>query len=96
MSKEDICQLLIDVDAATQRRLDVLAKSRRQSAALIVAEAIENFLDRVENLTEAERAAIATLERQKQTGLHLTAEEVDAWLAQLEADNDIDPPQCHR
>lgn len=29
------------------------------------------------------------------TGLHATAEEVDAWLAKLEAGEDADPPACH-
>jgi len=28
------------------------------------------------------------------TGLHVTAEEADAWLAKLEQGNDIDPPEC--
>jgi predicted transcriptional regulator len=29
------------------------------------------------------------------TGLHVAAEEADAWLAKLEQGNDIDPPECH-
>jgi predicted transcriptional regulator len=28
------------------------------------------------------------------TGLHVAAEEADAWLAKLEQSNDIDPPEC--
>ncbi|WP_276507974.1 CopG family ribbon-helix-helix protein [Herbaspirillum seropedicae] len=28
-------------------------------------------------------------------GLHVTAGEADAWLAQLEQGNDIGPPACH-
>jgi len=28
------------------------------------------------------------------TGLHVTAEEADAWLAKVEQSNDIDPPEC--
>lgn len=30
------------------------------------------------------------------TGLHLTFEEADAWLARLEQGEDTEPPQCHR
>jgi predicted transcriptional regulator len=30
------------------------------------------------------------------TGLHLTFEEADAWLARLEQGQDADPPECHR
>jgi predicted transcriptional regulator len=29
------------------------------------------------------------------TGLHVTADEADAWLDQLEQGNDIEPPACH-
>lgn len=29
------------------------------------------------------------------TGLHVTVEEADAWLAKLEAGQDIEPPECH-
>jgi predicted transcriptional regulator len=28
-------------------------------------------------------------------GLHVTREEADAWLAKLEAGQDVAPPQCH-
>ena len=34
-------------------------------------------------------------EEYRPTGLHLTADEADAWLAQLEHGNDIEPPECH-
>ncbi|MGK2894547.1 hypothetical protein [Klebsiella michiganensis] len=30
------------------------------------------------------------------TGLHLTMEEADEWLAQLEDSRDVGPPECHR
>jgi predicted transcriptional regulator len=29
------------------------------------------------------------------TGLHLTAEEADTWLARLELGEDTEPPECH-
>ena len=29
------------------------------------------------------------------TGLHITMEEADAWLAKLEAGQDVEPPECH-
>jgi predicted transcriptional regulator len=29
------------------------------------------------------------------TGLHVTMEEVDAWLAKLEGGQDVEPPECH-
>lgn len=29
------------------------------------------------------------------TGLHVSAEEADAWLAELEQGHDLEPPVCH-
>jgi hypothetical protein len=40
--------------------------------------------------------AIAALTEYQATGLHATAEEVDAWLAPLEAGEDAEPPPCHK
>jgi predicted transcriptional regulator len=31
----------------------------------------------------------------RRTGLHVTATEADAWLAQLEQGDDVEPPECH-
>ena len=31
----------------------------------------------------------------RSNGLHVTADEADAWMAQLEQGNDIEPPECH-
>jgi hypothetical protein len=31
----------------------------------------------------------------QRTGLHLTLEEVNTWLAKLEAGKDVEPPPCH-
>jgi predicted transcriptional regulator len=34
-------------------------------------------------------------EQYRANRLHLTADEVDVWLAQLEQGDDIEPPACH-
>jgi predicted transcriptional regulator len=39
--------------------------------------------------------AIKAWEEYQATGLHLTLEEADAWLAELENGNDVEPPACH-
>jgi predicted transcriptional regulator len=42
------------------------------------------------------RDAMSAWAEYQLTGLHATAEEVDAWLARLEASEDAEPPPCHR
>jgi predicted transcriptional regulator len=41
------------------------------------------------------RDAIAAWIEYQRTGLHVTFEEVDAWLARLEAGEDTEPPPFH-
>jgi predicted transcriptional regulator len=38
------------------------------------------------------RDALAAWEEYQSTGQHLTGAEADAWLARLEAGDDVDPP----
>jgi len=43
----------------------------------------------------AKRSGRRAWEAYQQTGLHLTGEEADAWLAKLEAGEDVEIPSCH-
>jgi hypothetical protein len=42
-----------------------------------------------------QREAVMVWEDYQKTGLHLTLEEADEWLAKLESANDREPPACH-
>ena len=39
--------------------------------------------------------ALDAWEHFQSTGLHVTGAEADAWLAELEAGNDVEPPRAH-
>ncbi len=41
------------------------------------------------------RDALAAWIHNQKTGLHVTAEEADAWLAKLEAGKKVAAPRCH-
>ena len=58
-------------------------------------QAVEQYLDREESREAVRRDAMAAWEAYQADGLHATAEEVDAWLAKLEAGDDVPPPECH-
>jgi predicted transcriptional regulator len=58
-------------------------------------EAIESFVDREERREAFRQAGIRAHEEYLRTGLHLNNEEVQAWLAELAAGNDMEPPSCH-
>jgi predicted transcriptional regulator len=47
--------------------------------------------------TEQDRKdMLAAWQYYQETGLHATEQEMDAWLAKLEAGEDVPPPPCHR
>jgi len=95
MSDADIEKVLLELDADTEERLRRHVAKRGISAATIALEALQHYLDWVENLDESGRDAVEAWGEYKRTGLHVTAVEADAWLAELEAGNDIEPPECH-
>ena len=58
-------------------------------------EAIEQYVDREEKREKVRLDVMATWEHYQETGLHLTAQEADAWLEKLAAGEDADVPECH-
>jgi predicted transcriptional regulator len=95
MSDSDNLRLAVKLDASTSERLQQLARSRTQSAAEVVQEAVRHYLEWLDGLPAGDRGAVEAWAEYKENGLHLTGAEVDAWLAQLEAGNDVEPPECH-
>jgi len=91
------------VSATTSLRLDPeitarvrrLAATRQRSAHWVMREAVEQYLDREESREAVRQDAMAAWEAYQADGLHATGEEVDAWLAKLEAGEDVPPPECH-
>jgi predicted transcriptional regulator len=85
----------IELDATLSDRLQRLAEARRQSPDELMRKAIEQYIEREENREQLNRDCIAAWEDYQATGLHVTAEEADAWLARLEAGEDAEPPVPH-
>ncbi len=86
----------IKLDDDLKNRLQHLAESRRRSAHWIMREAITQYVEREEKREAYLRDAQNAWEEFQRTGLHVTLEEADEWLAQLAAGNDVEPPECHR
>ncbi|MDL2279527.1 ribbon-helix-helix domain-containing protein [Desulfovibrio sp. OttesenSCG-928-G11] len=78
-----------------RERVKSLADARNQSAHAIMLQAIESYVNREEQREALRQEARAAHDEYLRTGLHITAAEADAWLAELEAGNDVKPPKCH-
>ena len=59
-------------------------------------EAVEQYVEREEKREQLRQDALAAWANYQATGLHLTANEADAWLAKLEAGKAATPPKCRR
>jgi predicted transcriptional regulator len=86
----------LKLDADIKSRLQKLAQSRRRSSHWLMRAAIEQYVEREERREQLRQGALAAWAEYQATGLHVTAEEADAWLAQLEAGEDAEPPPLHR
>ena len=85
----------VKLDDDMRERIQSLADSKQRSSHWIMREAIRTYVEK----EEARRSFIADAEESwrdyKETGLHLTGEEVSAWLATWGTEDETDAPECH-
>jgi predicted transcriptional regulator len=84
----------LKLDYEIKKRVKQLAVARRRSPHWLMREAIEEYVSREERREQFRQNALAAWEHYQTTGLHVTAEEADAWLAKLEAGRNVAPPKC--
>ena len=60
----------------------------------LLREAIQQYVTREEQRESFRREALDVWRDYQETGLHVTGDEADAWLAEPEADGDVEPPKC--
>ena len=85
----------IKIDADTKARVKRLAEARQRTPHWLMREAIRQYVEREEKREALRQDAIKAWQAYEVTGRHLTAKEADAWLAELEAGRDVEPPECH-
>jgi len=85
----------LKLDSNTKERVQRLASARRRTPHWLMREAIEQYVEREEKREQLRQRALAAWDDYQTTGLHVTAEEADSWLAKLEAGKKAPPPKCH-
>ncbi len=86
----------LKLDPEIKDRVQRLASARRRTAHWIMREAVEQYVEREEKREQFRQDALAAWEHYQATGLHVTGEEADRWLAKLEAGKRAAPPKCHK
>jgi len=85
----------IKIDAQTKARVQRLAEARQRTPHWLMREAIAQYVEREEKREALRQDARQAWQTYQATGLHLNADEADAWLAQLGAGKDVESPECH-
>ena len=76
-------------------RVQNLAEVRQRSAHWIMREAIAQYVEREERRESFRQDTLKAWDEYQATGMHATAEEVDAWLASWGTDDELPAPECH-
>ena len=91
-----IAPVCVKLDIEDRARLAALAETRRRSPHYLMHEAVSEYLGREEaRQSFREEASRAWLDY-KETGLHATHEEVDAWIESLGARKLKRRPESHK
>lgn len=85
----------IKIDDELKSRVKRLAEARRRSPHWIMLEAIEQYVEREEARESFRQEALASWSEYRETGRHLSGEEVSAWLGTWGDDPETKPPECH-
>ncbi len=95
MTTASVRPVAIKIDDTIKARLKRLAAARQRTPHWLMREAITQYVVREEQREAFRQDTLAAWEHYRNTGLHLSGSEADAWLEQLEQGNDIEPPACH-
>jgi len=85
----------VKLDSNLKARIQKLASARRRTSHWIMREAVEQYVEREEKREQFRQDALAAWNHYQATGLHVTAEEADAWLEKLENGENPPTPECH-
>ena len=85
----------VKLDPDIHARMRKLADAQHRSTHYLMREAIAEYVDREEKREAFRQDALAAWAAYQATGVHLTHPEAEGWLEQLEAGQDVEPPECH-
>ena len=85
----------IKIDDELKGRVQRLAGLRQRSPRWIMREAIAQYVEREEAREAFKQEALASWAAYRETGRHLTGQEVRAWLNTWGDEAETELPECH-
>ena len=96
MTAADVTRpVAIKIDAETKARVRRLADARQRTPHWLMREAITQYVEREEKREAFRQDTLKAWDEYRATGLHATAEEVEAWLASWGSADELPAPACH-
>ncbi|MFT0544956.1 CopG family ribbon-helix-helix protein [Allopusillimonas ginsengisoli] len=88
----------LKIDDELKGRVQQLAGWRRRSPHWIMLEAVRQYVEREEARESFKQEALASWAAYKETGRHLTGQEVRTWLNTWGTDEEEEEvvPECHK
>lgn len=86
----------VRLDAPLRERIRTLAEGRQRTAHWMIKEAVREYVEREEKREALRQAALKSWEDYDATGLHVTGDEVIAWVESWGTENEREPPECHK
>ena len=87
--------MTVRIDDDLENQINLIAERAGTTPARIVRAAIAKYASRFEAGESFQREADASWEAYRQDGLHLTGDEVSAWLKTVGTDEESEIPECH-
>ena len=90
-----VVSVAVKLEPEMRERMKRLAASRQRTQHWLMRDAIRQYVEREEARDEFLRQARDAWLEYRETGLHVSAEEVLAWLATWGGESEVAAPVCH-
>lgn len=87
--------LAVSLDTVLQEKVQQIMAVQRLSFDSVVRQALREYVEREEKKMQFQQEAIAAWQDFQQDGLHLTDDEVMAWLETWGTKQETEIPKCH-
>lgn len=84
----------IKIDEDTKARVKRLAEARHRTPHWLMREAIKQYVEREEKREAFRQDTLKAWDEYRTTGLHASAEDVEAWLASWGTEYELPMPAC--
>jgi predicted transcriptional regulator len=85
----------IRLEPTAKKKLQELATRQKRTAHALAIEAINTLIQQKESEYAFNQSCLDSYNEYKETGLHVTHEELTPWLDSLFTEDELKPPSCH-